>query len=100
MYDTTKHKWSPEDYVCYESYFFTGDDYNRLRIFLEEMSDQTIEKNHEKIVVKILFLAIFQAFLNHLDYELNTFVIHNNFEFKFNEIINEFYLNIKPFLDE
>ena len=43
IYDTTKHKWSPEDYVKYESYFFTGEEYNRLKIFLEEMSDQTIE---------------------------------------------------------
>ena len=33
VYDTTKHTWSPEDYVCYESYFFTGDDYNRHKIF-------------------------------------------------------------------
>ena len=25
------------------SYFFTGEEYNRLKIFLEQMSDQTIE---------------------------------------------------------
>ena len=43
IYDTTKHKWSPEDYVKYESYFFTGEEYNKLKIFPEEMSDQTIE---------------------------------------------------------
>ena len=43
IYDTTKHKWSPEDYVKYESYFFTGEEYNKLKIFLENMSDQTIE---------------------------------------------------------
>ena len=43
IYDTTKHKWSPEDYVNYESYFFTGEEYNKLKIFLEDMSDQTIE---------------------------------------------------------
>ena len=43
IYDTTKHKWSPEDYVKYESYFFTGEENNKLKIFLEEMSDQTIE---------------------------------------------------------
>ena len=43
IYDTTKHKWSPEDYVKYESYFFTGEEYNKLKIFLEDMSDQTIE---------------------------------------------------------
>ena len=29
--------------------FFTGDDYNRLKIFLEEMSDQTIEITPENI---------------------------------------------------
>ena len=43
VYDTTKHKWSPEDYVKYESYFFTGEEYNKLKIFPEDMSDQTIE---------------------------------------------------------
>ena len=43
VYDTTKHKWGPEDYVKYESYFFTGEEYNKLKIFLEDMSDQTIE---------------------------------------------------------
>ena len=43
VFDTTKYTWNPGDYVCYESYFFTGDDYNRLKIFLEEMSDQKIE---------------------------------------------------------
>ena len=43
VYDKTKHEWSPEDYIKYESYFFTGDEYNRLKIFLEEMSNQTIE---------------------------------------------------------
>ena len=43
IYDTTKLKWSPEDYVKYESYFFTGEEYNKLKIFLEDMSDQTIE---------------------------------------------------------
>ena len=44
IYDSSKRiKWSPEDYVVYESYFFTGEEYNKLKIFLEEMSDQTIE---------------------------------------------------------
>ena len=43
IYNTTQHKWSPEDYVKYESYFFTGEEYNKLKIFLEDMSDQTIE---------------------------------------------------------
>ena len=44
VYDSSKRsKWGPEQLVAYESYFFTGDEYNRLKIFLEEMSDQTIE---------------------------------------------------------
>ena len=43
VYDTTEHKWSPENYVKYESYIFTGEEYIRLKIILEEMSDQTIE---------------------------------------------------------
>ena len=43
VYDTTKHKWSLEDYVKYESNSFTGEEYNKLKVFLEEMSDQTIE---------------------------------------------------------
>ena len=43
-YDSSKRsKWGPEQLVAYESYFFTGDEDNRLKIFLEEMSDQTIE---------------------------------------------------------
>ena len=44
IYDSSKRsKWGTEQLVAYESYFFTGDEYNRLKIFLEEMSDQTIE---------------------------------------------------------
>ena len=44
IYDSSKRsKWGPEDYVAYESFFFTGDEYNKLKVFLEEMSDQTIE---------------------------------------------------------
>ena len=44
VYDSSKRsKWGPEDYVAYESYFFTGDEYNKVKIFLEEMSGQTIE---------------------------------------------------------
>ena len=43
VYDTTKNKWGPEDYVKYESYFFTGEEYNKPKISLEAMSDQTIE---------------------------------------------------------
>ena len=44
IYDSSKRsKWGTEQLVAYESYFFTGDEYNKLKIFLEEMSDQTIE---------------------------------------------------------
>ena len=44
IYDSSERsKWGPEQLVAYESYFFTGDEYNRLKIFLKEMSDQTIE---------------------------------------------------------
>ena len=44
IYDSSKRsKWGPEQLVAYESYFFTGEEYNRLKIFLEEMFDQTIE---------------------------------------------------------
>ena len=44
IYDSRKrNKWIPEDYIAYESYFFTGEEYNNLKIFLEEMSDQTTE---------------------------------------------------------
>ena len=44
IYDSSKRsKWGPEQLVAYESYFFTGDEYNKLKIFLEAMSDQTIE---------------------------------------------------------
>ena len=44
IYDSSKRsKWGPEQLVAYENYFFTGDEYNRLKIFIEEMSDQTIE---------------------------------------------------------
>ena len=44
IYDSSKrNKWGPEQLVAYESYFFTVDEYNRLKIFLEEISDQTIE---------------------------------------------------------
>ena len=44
IYDSSKqNKWGPEDYVAYESYFFSGEEYSKLKVFLEEMSDQTIE---------------------------------------------------------
>ena len=33
IYDSSKRsKWGPEQLVAYESYFFTGDEYNRLKI--------------------------------------------------------------------
>ena len=42
IYDSSEQtKWGPEDYVAYECYFFTGDENNKLKVFLEEMSDQT-----------------------------------------------------------
>ena len=44
IYDSSKrNQWSPEDYVAYESCFFSGEEYNKLKVFLEEMFDQTIE---------------------------------------------------------
>ena len=44
IYDSSKrNKWGPEDYVAYESYFLVVKEYNKLKVFLEEMSDQTIE---------------------------------------------------------
>ena len=33
VHDTTKHKSSPENYVKYESLFFTGEEYNRIKVF-------------------------------------------------------------------
>ena len=33
VYDTTKHICSPEYYVKHESYFFTGEEYNKLKVF-------------------------------------------------------------------
>ena len=33
-HDSSKrNKWGPEDYVAYESYFFTGEEYNKLKVF-------------------------------------------------------------------
>ena len=44
IYDSSKrNKWSPEGYVAYESYFFSCEEHNKLKVFPEEMSDQTIE---------------------------------------------------------
>ena len=48
VYDTiNKNKWSPEDHVRYESYFFTGEENLNLEVFLEEMTDHTIEITRE-----------------------------------------------------
>ena len=56
IYDSSKRsEWSPEDYVAYESYFFTGDEYNKLKIFLEAMSDQTIEITPHNIAYYYVF---------------------------------------------
>ena len=56
IYDSSKRsEWSPEDYVAYESYFFTGDEYNKLKIFLEAMSDQTIEITPQNIAYYYVF---------------------------------------------
>ena len=44
IYDSSKrNKCSPEDYVAHESYFFSGEEYNKVKVFLEEMSDLTFE---------------------------------------------------------
>ena len=56
IYDSSKRsEWSPEDYVAYESYFFTGDEYNKLKIFLEALSDQTIEITPHNIAYYYVF---------------------------------------------
>ena len=56
IYDSSKRsEWSPEDYVAYESYFFTGDEYNKLKIFLEAMSDQTIEITPQNVAYYYVF---------------------------------------------
>ena len=44
IYDSSRqNKWGPEDYVAYESDFFTVEEYNKLKVILEKMSDRTIE---------------------------------------------------------
>ena len=56
IYDSSKrNKWNPEDYVAYESYFFNGEEYNKLKVFLEKMSDQTIEITPYNIVFYYVF---------------------------------------------
>ena len=37
--------------MCYESYYFTGDDSNRLKTFLGEMLNQIKEINHENFAL-------------------------------------------------
>ena len=50
VYDSKKrNKRSPEDNVRYESYFFTGEEYLKLKAFLEEMSDQIVEITPENV---------------------------------------------------
>ena len=44
-----RNKWSPENYVAYERYFFTGEEYDKFRTFSEDMSDQTIQITPYKI---------------------------------------------------
>ena len=46
---TTKNKWSPEDYVSYES-FFNAEEYIKLKIFVEH-SGQAIEIIPEKMLL-------------------------------------------------
>ena len=56
IYDSSKqNKWGPEDCVAYESYFFTGEEYNKLMVFLEEMFDQTIEKTSYNIAFYYIY---------------------------------------------
>ena len=43
IYDSSKRNKSPEDYVAYESCFFSCEEYNKLKVISEEMSDETIE---------------------------------------------------------
>ena len=57
IYDSEEHEVShpkqkifdPTDYVNYPSYFFEGEDYNEMRLFLEKMSGQTIRITPENI---------------------------------------------------
>ena len=74
IYDSSKRsKWGPEQLVAYESYFFTGDEYNRLKIFLEEMSDQTIE-------ITPLNIAYYVAYCKQNNIKVNESKIENYVE--------------------
>ena len=42
-------KRNPEDYVAYESYSFSDEEYNKMKLFSSEMSDQTIEITPYKV---------------------------------------------------
>ena len=47
IYDSSKRsKWGPEQLVAYESYFFTGDEYNRLKNFLRKCPTRQLKKHH------------------------------------------------------
>ena len=39
------NRWSPENYIGYASYFFSGEKYDKLKRFPKEMSDQPIPNN-------------------------------------------------------
>ena len=49
VYDSKENKFNPANYVKYESYFFTGDLYNEMKLFLEQESGQTIEITPQNI---------------------------------------------------
>ena len=75
IYDSSKQNmWGPEDYVAYESYFLTGDEYNKLKVFLEEMFDQTIEITPYNIA----FYYVFYCKQNKI--KVNEFKIDNYVE--------------------
>ena len=42
-------KRNPEYYVANESYSFSGEEYNKMKLFSSEMSDQTIEITPYKV---------------------------------------------------
>ena len=44
----SENNWRHEDFVSYDS-FFTGDEYKKLKILLEKMSDKFIEITPENI---------------------------------------------------
>ena len=57
IYDSSKsNKWSPENYVAYEIYFFSCEEYNKLKVFLEEIPCQTIEKTPYNVAFSFCIL--------------------------------------------